>query len=585
MRGSLPRLTCPALLLGGAAFIAPGSAIAQRGLDATAIQQPSIDTFGLFTIDRAETARKLDLGLRIGFSYANKPLSLSLTDPRGRTAKVPIYDSISTVHLQAHLGIIDRLEVALDLPLHRLSAGEGFGDPQAGSYLYAKQPATNVPTPNATAGDARFALKGQLLANGPVGVAAIVIATLPFGDETAFAGASSHVYEPRLVADLKAGPVVAALNAGFRVHQHRDAFSDPMTGTPVIADGHELVVGAGVAYRAAEQVSLVAELQRMQAVAAPGDRGDSTMGFLVGTELRPTTDVTLQLAGGRSLGEAARASDFRAYASVGASWQGNPATPTAVGGRTRDRDRDGVPDDRDACPDDPEDWDGFDDEDGCPDLDNDKDGIPDDKDKCPNEPEDKDGFQDEDGCPDLDNDGDGIPDDKDRCPNEPEDKDGFQDEDGCPDLDNDGDGIPDDKDKCPNEPETKNGIDDEDGCPDSGSTDDSAQRVVDFAGGGASLSESAKAQLDELAVRLRANAALRIRIDGHADARGGKVTPQRLSEQRAQAVRAYLTTRGVADDRMAAAGFGARRPQVTKGTRAERRRNDRVEITIVGGAQ
>jgi hypothetical protein len=48
-------------------------------------------------------------------------------------------------------------------------------------------------------------------------------------------------------------------------------------------------------------------------------------------------------------------------------------------------------------------------------------------------PEDKDGFQDEDGCPDPDNDNDGIPDAVDKCPNEPETVNGFQDGDGCPD--------------------------------------------------------------------------------------------------------------------------------------------------------
>ena len=64
----------------------------------------------------------------------------------------------------------------------------------------------------------------------------------------------------------------------------------------------------------------------------------------------------------------------------------------------------------------------------------DGDGIPDDADQCPNEPEDFDGFEDEDGCPDLDNDGDGIPDEVDVCPLDPEDFDGVQDEDGCPDL-------------------------------------------------------------------------------------------------------------------------------------------------------
>jgi OmpA-OmpF porin, OOP family len=99
-------------------------------------------------------------------------------------------------------------------------------------------------------------------------------------------------------------------------------------------------------------------------------------------------------------------------------------------------------------------------------LDSDKDGITDDKDKCPNEPEDMDGFEDTDGCPDYDNDLDGIYDSQDKCPNEAEDFDGFEDSDGCPDTDNDKDGIPDSLDKCPNNPETVNGYKDDDGCPD-----------------------------------------------------------------------------------------------------------------------
>lgn len=94
-----------------------------------------------------------------------------------------------------------------------------------------------------------------------------------------------------------------------------------------------------------------------------------------------------------------------------------------------DNDKDGIPDTKDTCPNEPEDTDGFKDEDGCPDPDNDGDGIvdgedecvdipgikemrgcpdpdsdgdgiPDSKDKCPKEPETYNGFKDEDGCPD-----------------------------------------------------------------------------------------------------------------------------------------------------------------------------------------
>jgi len=66
-------------------------------------------------------------------------------------------------------------------------------------------------------------------------------------------------------------------------------------------------------------------------------------------------------------------------------------------------------------------------------ADSDNDGVLDSNDKCPSEPEDKDGFEDEDGCPDPDNDKDRIPDAKDQCPNEPETYNGLNDEDGCPD--------------------------------------------------------------------------------------------------------------------------------------------------------
>jgi OmpA-OmpF porin, OOP family len=98
--------------------------------------------------------------------------------------------------------------------------------------------------------------------------------------------------------------------------------------------------------------------------------------------------------------------------------------------------------------------------------DKDRDDVADSADQCPGVPEDNDGFQDDDGCPDFDNDNDGIYDKDDKCPDEAEDKDGFQDFDGCPDLDNDNDGIADSTDQCPDKPETKNGFKDEDGCPD-----------------------------------------------------------------------------------------------------------------------
>ena len=117
-----------------------------------------------------------------------------------------------------------------------------------------------------------------------------------------------------------------------------------------------------------------------------------------------------------------------------------------------DRDGDGYLDPADACPDEPENYNSFKDDDGCPDdPDTDGDGLTDSIDACVLEPEDKDQYLDEDGCPEVDNDLDGILDAKDKCINDPEDPDGYEDEDGCPAPDNDKDTVPALKDQCPNE--------------------------------------------------------------------------------------------------------------------------------------
>jgi hypothetical protein len=163
-------------------------------------------------------------------------------------------------------------------------------------------------------------------------------------------------------------------------------------------------------------------------------------------------------------------------------------------------------------------------------VDSDHDGVSDDLDRCPTQPEDKDGFQDADGCPDPDNDGDGIPDAQDKCPNEPEDKDGFQDADGCPDPDNDSDGIPDLRDRCPNEPETINGFEDEDGCPDRGAglVTVEKDRVVlaqpiGFVAGG-KIDPASFGELGQLGATLRARSDLgKLRIVARDEARAGKV--------------------------------------------------------------
>ena len=247
----------------------------------------------------------------------------------------------------------------------------------------------------------------------------------------------------------------------------------------------------------------------------------------------------------------------------------------------KDRDGDGCLDPVDKCPDQPEDKDGFEDNDCCPDLDNDKDGIPDLKDQCPNYPEDKDGFQDEDGCPDPDNDNDGIPDGMDKCPTQPEDYDGFQDDDGCPDPDNDGDKIPDVRDKCPNQVGPA-----PDGCPKkyklvvvTAKKIELKQKVF-FATAKSRILPRSYDLLNEVAKVLKDRSKIHVRIEGHTDSRGSNRYNQRLSQGRANSVRTYLVQRGVGASRMVAVGYGEDRPIANNRTREGRALNRRVEFVI-----
>jgi outer membrane protein OmpA-like peptidoglycan-associated protein len=261
-----------------------------------------------------------------------------------------------------------------------------------------------------------------------------------------------------------------------------------------------------------------------------------------------------------------------------------PARPVEV---DPDRDKDGIPNERDACPDVAEDKDGFEDADGCPDPDNDKDGIVDADDRCPLVAEDKDGFEDDDGCPDLDNDQDGLPDAVDRCPLEPEDKDGFEDDDGCPDLDNDQDGFPDAVDRCPLEPETVNGFNDDDGCPDTQDLHVNGDKII--------LEDRIHFDTDSAKVKMKSWPLVQhladflhdhpeytlVHVGGHADATGSPEYNMMLSQARAQSVRDLLVRFGVESKRLTVEAYGQSRPRDPGDSSEARSANRRVEFEIL----
>ena len=191
-----------------------------------------------------------------------------------------------------------------------------------------------------------------------------------------------------------------------------------------------------------------------------------------------------------------------------------------------------------------------------------------------------------------DRDHDGISDDKDACPDLAEDRDNDQDWDGCPeeDPDSDHDGVPDSQDLCPNAKETINGIADDDGCPDGGDPrviyDNGTFTVLDtirFETGRADLKPESHGLLDQVALMIKANPDVKVRVEGHTDDTGPRDLNMRLSQDRAESVRRYLIQKGVAPQRLRAVGYGPDKPKIKGTTDEARGKNRRVEFIVDDG--
>ncbi len=217
----------------------------------------------------------------------------------------------------------------------------------------------------------------------------------------------------------------------------------------------------------------------------------------------------------------------------------------------------------------------------------DKDGIPDDIDLCPMDPEDHKPPNTDDGCPALpDRDGDGIPDISDKCPDQPEDFDKIDDQDGCPEDDADKDGVADAKDACPKEPGEASPEPAKNGCPQfirriSGSSEIQILKQVQFQTGSAKILSNSYPILDEVVRLLKVNPDIKhLDIEGHTDNRGSDEINEKLSKDRARSCLEYLVAHGIDAGRLASDGFGPKRPIADNESPAGRQKNRRVEFHI-----
>lgn len=244
------------------------------------------------------------------------------------------------------------------------------------------------------------------------------------------------------------------------------------------------------------------------------------------------------------------------------------AQPVAQAAPQTDSDGDGVLDNADACPNTPP---GVKvDANGCP-LDSDRDGVYDYLDKCPGTPE---GVQvNSDGCP-LDSDRDGVSDNLDKCPGTPE---GVKvDSVGCP-LDSDKDGVYDYQDKCPGTPE---GVTvDKVGCPVKLCT----PTVLDikFDTNKADIKPQYRDELKKIGEFLKEFPKARGAIEGYTDSVGKKASNMRLSQRRADSVRAYILKNfNIAPERISAKGYGPAKPIADNKTAAGKQQNRRIEANF-----
>lgn len=248
-----------------------------------------------------------------------------------------------------------------------------------------------------------------------------------------------------------------------------------------------------------------------------------------------------------------------------------------------DRDKDGILDKDDECPDTP----GVPEFNGCPDSDGD--GLPDHKDKCPFEF----GPKENEGCPWPDRDGDGILDKDDECPDTP----GIPQFNGCPDTDNDG--LPDHKDDCPTVPGPKenNGcpwpdrdgdtvLDKDDDCPDVPGLVElkGCPQVVlndilfDF--DKYTLRPDAKATIDRLAEMIKKNGGQATIVVGHTDSIGSEKYNYALGMKRAKAVAEALRKQGIKITDANIQSRGETEPKCTNDTPEGRQCNRRVEVFL-----
>ena len=488
----------------------PASAQALPSVD-TSTWRPSIDPRAGLILEPVTTPGAWQWNVAAWLSYAHAPVVLR--DAASGSVAIEPLAHVVGADLTAGVGLGSRAAVGIDVPVFLWQDG-------AGRLPAAISSAGSVPSSGI--GDVAVIGKGTLVSNDHQGIplgfglAAIGGVTVPTGDTAGFHGDGAAKVNLGVLGEYAVGVGAVRASLGYTLRTAQQPWDASIGG---VTFGDSIPWSAGLSLRPKAVFPGLDEDDRQSwELAVHGSVPAGPVAPFVGAGAAALSPAMLAVDDRLALGHY---HDAFVLAGVDLGLDTAIGVPTfrgvlAVGWvpSAHDRDGDGVPDDRDECPDLAEDRDGIQDNDGCPEDDADGDGILDAQDACPliagvwwNDPKkngcpapdtDGDGVADpvdacpavkgprsddpkKNGCPaeTQDRDKDGIPDDADRCPDEPEDRDGNEDFDGCPDPDDDGDGIPDTEDACPKDKGEPSTDPTRNGCPSLDRDGDSFDNGVD----------------------------------------------------------------------------------------------------------
>lgn len=420
----------------------------------------SIGPKSFFSVADADVAAKRQLALDATITVMTEPFKIYTVDDNGDVGdtRTTVVESMTTMQLTGAYGIDDSTQIGASLPIVFALQGDGF------------QAMNAMPTAGGLSvtgiGDLVLEGKKRLYRDRALRLGALAQITLPssFGsDDSQFIGDNLPTARGRVALQYEMDRISFGINGGVILRKPRTIYDSTI--------GQQLTWGVGAAVRITPKLSVIGE--SFGRAGLPSFSLDaSPLEAVGGLRFYATSAFAVVVGGGAGLVKGIGSPEARFFASVGYSPD------------VRDSDGDGIANGKDKCVLVPEDKDGHDDEDGCPDDDNDGDRRPDSEDKCPETAEDLDGFDDDDGCPELDNDGDKFPDLQDKCPNDAEDGKAPQPTDGCPanKRDTDGDGISDLMDKCPSDEEDMDSFEDGDGCPEADNDNDGVADAADKCG-------------------------------------------------------------------------------------------------------